>query len=116
MSATRNIFEKYIEADFVGLFSHHEGFPNAICEGMAIKMPVIVSGVSDLPLFIKDNLNGFICDSKSIESIKESLMKAVDSTPEERASMGEKNLKVTNEYFNKEKIINSYLSLLTNEK
>src|SRR5690606_12695247 len=82
--ATSAIFEKYQRADFVALVSHHEGFPNTICEAMALKKPVIVSRVSDIPLLIKEDINGFLCESKDIHSIKEAFIKAIGSTQEQR--------------------------------
>ena len=110
--AEKNIFEKYINADFVGLFSHYEGFPNAICEGMALNKPIIVSKVSDIPLFIKEDINGFICNSYDIESIKNSLEKAIKSKLDERIAIGVNNGNVAKENFNKNVIVQNYLKLL----
>lgn len=110
---TTSVFEKYQRAHFVGLFSHYEGFPNTICEALAIGKPVICTRVSDVPLFLKDGVNGFLCDSKDPESIKNALIRAIDSTTLERSKMSEENKKVINsEMFDKNKIINEYLKLL----
>lgn len=114
--ADRDIFNRYIEADYVGLFSHYEGFPNTICEAMSLGIPVIVSRVSDIPLFIKEKRNGFTCDSKDIDSIKKALILAIDSTIDERINMGKANKKIAREYFSNEVILNSYLELVENEK
>src|SRR5690606_11916012 len=47
--AVADILEVYKYSDFVALLSHHEGFPNAICEAMALGKPIIASNVSDIP-------------------------------------------------------------------
>lgn len=114
--STDQISQKYAVADFVGLFSHFEGFPNTICEAMAMGKPVIVTNVSDVPLFIKENENGFLCESNRPESIKNSLIKAIDSTAVQRKKMGENNYDVAKEHFNKEVIVEQYLKLLGNEE
>jgi glycosyltransferase involved in cell wall biosynthesis len=112
MPADKNIFNRYYEADFVGLFSHYEGFPNTICEAMAIGKPVLVSNVSDIPLFVKDSDNGFIFNSKDVHSIANALIKAIDSSTKVREEIGVKNTIIVNKHFNKEAIVDSYLDLL----
>src|SRR5690606_8631685 len=98
---------------YVGLFSHHEGFPNTICEAMALKKPIIVSSISDIPLFAKHNENVFICDSNDVTSIKKAIMNAMDSSDKERSKFGENNYNVAIENFQRERIIKEYLQLLT---
>lgn len=112
---TNQINKKYANADFVGLFSHFEGFPNTICEAMAMGKPVIVSKVSDVPLFIKEDVNGFLCDSQNPKTIKEAIIKAIESTAEQREKMGENNYLTAREVFNRDAIVEAYLKLLSNE-
>src|SRR5690625_2510966 len=113
--ATAEIFKKYQKADFVALLSHHESFPNTVCEAMALKKPVIVSKVSDVPIFIKEYENGFICDSKDVDSIKNSIIKAIDSTALQRRKTGVNNYKLAMNTFDKERIVEKYLKLLQYE-
>ena len=40
-TTTHLIHKKVQEADAIGLFSFYEGFPNAICEGMACAKPIV---------------------------------------------------------------------------
>jgi len=113
MESQQNIKQKYKEADYVGLFSHYEGFPNTICEAMAMRKPVIVTKISDLPLLLKDSKNGFFCDSYDVESIKNAIVKAMTTSTEERYKFGEANYKVAQEHFDKKKIISQYLKILS---
>lgn len=112
---TSEINNKYQSADFVGLFSHYEGFPNTICEAMALCKPVVVTKISDVQHFIREDVNGFLCESHDIVSIKDSLKKAINSTKEQRKLMGETNFKMANQRFNKEIIVEQYLKLLRSE-
>jgi len=115
-SAVKNIFQKYTDSDFVGLFSHYEGFPNTICEAMAMGKPVIVTNVSDIPLFVKDKINGFICNSKDNDSIQTALKKAILSSEVDRIAMGEENKRLSVENFSRDVILSNYLNLLENEE
>ena len=67
--ATREIYERMNESDVVMLLSHIEGFPNAICEGMSLGKPIIMTQVSDYNAMV-DETNGFLCDADDPESIK----------------------------------------------
>ena len=113
---TNQIHQKYNNVDFIGLFSHFEGFPNTICEAMAMGKPVIVSKVSEVPLFIKENENGFLCDSNHPESIKNAIIKAIDSNAKQREMLGKNNYETAKNQFNKKVIIDEYLKLLKGEE
>lgn len=113
---TSRIYEKYSAADFVGLFSLHEGFPNTICEAMALGKPVVVSKVSDIPIFVKDEINGFLCDGKDINSIEKSLIKTIQTNEFTKSKMGKINSEIAHKNFNKSAIIEAYLQLLTNHE
>jgi glycosyltransferase involved in cell wall biosynthesis len=112
---TNQVKQKYATADFIGLFSHYEGFPNTICEAMALGKPVIVTKVSDVPLFVKENENGFLCESSNVVKIKKALIKAIDSSVEQGKLMGANNYKLAKQEFNKEVIVEQYLNLLQGE-
>lgn len=112
-NATKNIYEKYASSDFVGLFSHYEGFPNSVCEAMALGKPLIVTRISDIPNFVKEGINGFLCDSLDPNSIRSALMQAINSTKEVRYEIGIRNKENANLKFNKGKILDSYLRLLS---
>lgn len=111
-NATSNVISEFENADFLILVSHFEGFPNVVCEAMAMGIPVVVSRVSDIPLFIKEDINGFLCDPNDPESIRDALIKAIRSTPEQRQKMGRNNIQVVAEKFQKKIIIEKYLRML----
>lgn len=107
-----NIFEKYNEADFVGLFSQYEGFPNAISEAMVLGKPVICTNISDIKYFVREDENGFLCNYNDPKTIKEALIKAIDTTEEERREMGKNNKFIAISQFDKKMIVDEYLNLL----
>ncbi len=107
---TNNILYHFYNSDFVGLFSHYEGFPNSICEAMSLCKPVICTKVSDVNIILNNNINGFMCDSYNIESIKLALINAINSSQIDRLKFGINNKKLSQKYFNRNVVINSYLN------
>src|SRR5690554_1448452 len=87
---TKDIANKMNEADVVALFSELEGLPNAICEGMMIGKPIVMSKISDFSVLV-DSSSGFLCDWDSPESIKKVLISAVNLSDVQLAEMGVKS-------------------------
>lgn len=111
-SQTLNIEECIKNADIVGLFSFHEGLPNAICEGMACGKPIIATSVSDIPIIIEDGINGKLCYANDPKSISSAISYFLNSKPDIFAEFGKRNRKKAIELFDYEKKISDYLSLL----
>ena len=108
---TLDIYEYMKDADAIGLFSFFEGLPNAICEGLLLAKPVVVTRVSDIPLIIEDDKNGFLCDATIPLTISNALIKLVDCSPKKLKEMGERNRLLGLQLFNNEKILDEYESL-----
>jgi glycosyltransferase involved in cell wall biosynthesis len=108
-SPTNNISAIIQNADFVGLFSFHEGFPNSVCEGMACGKPIIVTKVSDIPVIIEDGIGGFLCNAEDVDSITETLKKAIYLSQNDFIKMGNYNLIRAKELFYD--TANDYLTL-----
>jgi glycosyltransferase involved in cell wall biosynthesis len=108
---TKDIHNKMNEADIVALFSELEGFPNAICEGMMIGKPIIMTRVSDYNILV-DESNGYLCDWDSPESIKHALVTASELNIKELLNKGENSkIKAENLFVNKT-IINKWIELI----
>lgn len=109
--ATHDITRIIQQSDAVGLFSFYEGFPNAVCEGMACGKPVISSAVSDLPIFLPDDTN-LLCDPNDPKSIKKALGYLISLSNERLKQIGQINVRIAKERFDKQNIITTYLQLL----
>lgn len=108
---TKDIHNRMHEADMVGLFSRVEGLPNAICEGMSLGKPVIMSKVSDYNVLI-DESNGFLCDWDSAESIRDVFIKASSLTIDKLVQMGECSEQKAKMLFSNEAIIDKWIELI----
>lgn len=108
-----HIHEKVQQADAVALFSHLEGLPNTVCEGMAAGKPVIASNVSDIPLLIKRK--EFIFNPNSPIDIAKVLSLLLNTNEYELKLIGEENRAYAMSLFNNDIIIDRYLELLSCE-
>lgn len=113
--AINNIEDEMANADFIGLFSLIEGFPNAVCEGMLLGKPILCSSVSDIPAIIEDGVNGLVCDPKSPKSIADALIKAINLSVTDMRDMGIKNREKAKSLFAKDVNVDNYIKIF-NEK
>lgn len=109
---TSDIINKMNEADFVGLFSELEGLPNAICEGMMIGKPIIMTKVSDYTRLV-DHKNGFLCEWDEPESIKNAFIAAMNLSDDQILRMGANSKEKAKTLFSKETIFEQWMKLIT---
>ena len=107
---TKDIYRHMAESDAVGLFSTVEGLPNAICEGMMLGKPIVMSRVSDHTVLTEGN--GLTCDPTSVDSIREALEAFLNTTVEERMAMGQRSKEKAARLFDKDAVIDQWVTLL----
>ncbi|HIW87270.1 MAG TPA: glycosyltransferase [Candidatus Onthomorpha intestinigallinarum] len=111
---TKDIHSRMHEADMIGLFSSNEGLPNAICEGMSLGKPVIMSKVSDYDVLI-DESNGFLCDWDSAESIRDVFIKASSLTIDKLVQMGECSRHKAERLFENASVIDKWIDVVNSD-
>ena len=111
---TRDIYQKMINSDAVALFSKVEGLPNAICEGMVLGKPILMSKVSDYSVLVDGN--GFVCNPQDILSIEDCIRKFLSLSLEERRIMGQKSYELGEELFSINTIVKQWEALFNDEK
>jgi glycosyltransferase involved in cell wall biosynthesis len=57
-----NVQAIYQNADILLLTSDHEGTPNVVMEAMACGLPVVATGVGDIPDLVQHGTSGFVVD------------------------------------------------------
>lgn len=107
---TNEIYKIMQDSDVVGLFSTVEGLPNTICEAMTIGRPIVMSKVSDYDVLVSDN--GYLCDPERVESIKDALVKLVDTPKEELERMGNSSKEKAKELFSAEAITRQWIDII----
>jgi glycosyltransferase involved in cell wall biosynthesis len=74
-------------ADIFLLTSDHEGFPNAILEAMAARLPVITTDAGDAGLIVQHGVTGYVVPNDDISQMAECILRLARS-PDLRAALG----------------------------
>lgn len=65
----------------------HAGFPTKFVESLTNGTPVIANLTSDLGMYLRDGVEGFVCADHSVDAFADSLRKALALSPAERDAM-----------------------------
>lgn len=110
--AVADVLSLYAQSDFFCLPSFYEGTSNSLAESLACGKLVVCSAVGDNVRYVKEGINGFLCDPSSVDSLVASLEKALSLTPLQRAEMGQRSRQIACEQLHPELFIQRYTSLL----
>lgn len=72
----KELINEFRKADLLVLPSRTEGHPLVLFEGWASKLPVLATNVGDNEEYIKDGVNGFLCNP-NVNSIKDKIQKII---------------------------------------
>lgn len=111
MGPRSDIEQVYPRADALVHASLQEGIPNAVVEGLACGLPVVVSRVSDLPLIVREANNGYVCDETRPESIADAMEALLRASPAERAAMGARSRELAVRWFGMDRFIGEFEAL-----
>ena len=77
--------------------SKHKGMPLSVIEAMACGKPVVVTSVGDVPVLVKNGVNGIVIPPGKADLLAESIIYLAEN-PELRKRMGETNIRKMLEY------------------
>ncbi len=103
-----NVLSEYHAADALVLVSECEGVPNAVCEGMACQLPVVLSDVADNARMVEQGRTGFLCLPDDTCSIADALQSLIHLPAAQRHAMGEAARKAAEEQFHRQQFIDGY--------
>lgn len=109
---TDKVAELIPQFDVLCLPSLGEGFSNSIGEYICCGKPVLCSNVADNSIMVKDGINGFLFDPKNIREMVNAFRRFFSLSKQDKDKMGKESRKIAEELFDKEKFINSYISLI----
>lgn len=99
-------------SDCIVLPSYHEGMSNVLLEGAAMGMPLITTNINGCKEIVDDCKNGFLCEPKDTESLKEALIKFIHLSSEQQKEMGCKSREKVEQEFNRDKVIDKYVQCI----
>ena len=103
----------YLEhADAFVLSSHSEGMPNAILEAMAHAKPIVVTGIDGNNELLQNGNCGFLCKRKDHYDMASNMIKVMELSDKERATIGLNGRKYIESNFKEEMVMNSWSNLV----
>ena len=108
----KNVVSVYNSADAFCLPSLYEGFPNTLCEAMCCGLPILCSNVCDNPLIVKENVNAFLFDPLSSESIADAIYRYCSLSFEECKKMGDESRTISLKKFSSKIFLEKYSSII----
>lgn len=99
----------YIDkASCIVLPSYREGKGMTLIEAGSMSKPLIATNVAGCRDIVKDGFNGYLCDVKSSDSLRESMEKMMSISFEDRKRLGLNSQKFVAENFDEKKVIKIY--------
>ena len=114
LGKTDNIVSLLKSVDVMILPSYREGLSKSLIEAASMSLPLITTNVPGCKDVVRNNINGFICDVKSICSLKDNIKKMIELSEEERLEMGENGRKIVISEFDEKIIFKHYLKIIKN--
>ncbi len=100
--AVQDLQSVFINADLFVFTSLYEGFPNALCEAMAVGLPVIASNCSGNVDIIDDGTNGVFFPIGNVEKLYETMLQCINDYTKRQALSS--NAKKITELYSENKI------------
>ena len=113
LGTSDNVEAEIAQADCMVLPSYYrEGVPKSLLEAGAMGKPIVTTDNVGCRETVDDGYNGFICEPRSSESLKDSLNKIIILSHEERLKLGSNSrLKIESE-FDERIVIEKYLKAI----
>lgn len=102
----------YASADCVVLPSYHEGMSNVLLEAAAVGRPTITSNIPGCREAVDDGKTGLLCNVKDADSLYEKMNRMVNTSFNDRQSMGQAAREKMTREFDKQQVIKKTLSVL----
>ena len=103
----------YASADCVVLPSYdREGVPRVLLEASAMGVPVITTDMPGCRDAVEDGTTGFLCEPRSVDSLKDTMTRMLDLSPDERLRMGAAAKAKMEREFNETLVHRAYLDAL----
>lgn len=112
-----DIKQVYECIDFLVIPSLREGLPYVLLEAMVLKIPVIATAVGDIPLVLKDRMNGHLVLPGDSEALEKRMMEVLKDS-KKSVEMAEEAYNLVMEEFSEKRMITDterlYVSLANN--
>lgn len=116
LGSTDDVRPFLADADCVVLPSYREGVPRTLLEAAAIGRPVITTDAPGCREAVVNGVTGWLCTPKDIDSLTLSMLSFIDTSIQDRISMGKKGRQRVELEFDENLVIQKYLQLISHLK
>ncbi len=109
LGALSDVRDEINNSDCIVLPSYHEGMSNVLLEGAAMGKPLITTSVSGCKEIVVEDVNGFLCKPEDPESLKDAMIKFIESPYTKRKDMGIKSREKVVREFGRNIVIDQYM-------
>jgi glycosyltransferase involved in cell wall biosynthesis len=110
--AITNIADMYPQYNVFCLPSIYEGYPNVVCEAMSCGLPILCSDVCDNGRIVRGDVNGYLFDPLSVDSIANTIIKFAKLPSEKKKNMQIKSREFSVSDFSYNTFVDKYLKLI----
>lgn len=89
VGAKTEVIDFYATMDYFVLPSYREGIATVLLEAAAMGLPIVSTNINGSVDVVKDGINGYLCDAKSVDSLKNAMLKMLKSSEEKTNLMSE---------------------------
>jgi len=107
----RHVAAVMAQLDTLVLPSAREAFPNAVLEAMASQLPVVATGVGDVPELVQDGRTGFVVEPGNARALAAKLCEVYEMSAAARRQMGIYGRSHIEDHFRIDTIADAYLEL-----
>lgn len=107
-----DVYNILSQSDFLLHTALWEGFGYVIAEAMAVGLPVVSTDVSNISEIMKEDITGYLAESKNPKDIAKKTIKMCNKNKKEMEKMGKKGKKIIEENFIFEKMVNDIEKLI----
>lgn len=100
--------------DVIVLPSYREGLSRLLIEAASASKPIVTTNVAGCKDVVEDGVNGFLCNAKDSNSLKNAMERIILLNKEELYKMGHASQKIAQEKFDKNIVNKIYLDVIGN--
>lgn len=108
LGVTNDVRPYIAAADCIVLPSYREGLSRALLEGAAMAKPLIVTDVPGCRELVLKDVTGWVCKVKDSSSLAEAYIKCINTTPDQRVSMGAAGRTLVEKNYSMDEVLTCY--------
>ena len=112
LGTTDNIKDFFALANVIVLPSYREGLSRVLLEACSCEKFIITTNIAGCKELCTDNMNGFLCEPRNSESLKNSIEETISLGMDEIALRGKESRKIVEENYSNEIVNNIYRNLI----